>query len=332
MRIEQLDLDEWDDTLPDSGFEVFHTPQALTVLDEYTDAEMRLYGVFKGQEPVGMLPVFVESARVGRTVTSPPPSMLVPRLGPLFMPSSPKQRKRESVNRKFVNLVLQELDVDSSRSLLRFECPIEYDDPRPFQWSDLNVDQSFTYVLDLTMSAEEIRGGFSSVLRQEIKQGEDTDFTVSVESPEAADSVYEDVAERYREQGESIPASGGFVRDVVETLDERSRVYVARDETGEYLSGIIVLYSNNLASFWQGGARASYDGISVNPLLHWTIITDIISGDAPDVSGYDLVGANTPHLCEFKAKFGGDLIPYYTVESAGIQMSLAKRAYSIVSK
>ena len=39
------------------------------------------------------------------------------------------------------------------------------------------------------------------------------------------------------------------------------------------------------------------------------------------------MGANTDRLCKYKSKFGASLEPYYTIESAGPQMELAKRAY-----
>lgn len=84
MDIERLTLEEWGDALPRSGIEVFHDPDALAVLDAHTDAEMRLYGAYKGQQAVGLLPVFVDQKSVGRTVFSPPLSLGVPRLGPVI--------------------------------------------------------------------------------------------------------------------------------------------------------------------------------------------------------------------------------------------------------
>jgi hypothetical protein len=333
MRLEQVDIDEWGELLPRSGFEIFHTPEALAVLDEHADASLRLYGVFKGQEAVGLFPAFVRSHRVGRTVTSPPPSMTVPRLGPLVMPASPKQRKRESVTWEAVDLFLEELDLDATRTLFHLQCPLAYEDPRPFQWSDLRVEQAFTYVLDLSETTPEaVRDGFSRDLRKELRQRDDADISVSIEGDDAAGLVYDDVAGRYAEQEETFPVERAFFRDIIEALGDRCRVYVARDATGEYLSGLVVLYSNDTASFWQGGVRASQDGISVNSVLHWAVISDMLSDEGPDVSGYDLVGANTPRLCRYKSKFGADLVPYYTVESSGTQMSVAKRAYSLVNR
>jgi len=44
MRIEQLDLSEWREALPDSGIEVFHRPEALATLDDHATGDLELYG------------------------------------------------------------------------------------------------------------------------------------------------------------------------------------------------------------------------------------------------------------------------------------------------
>lgn len=331
MRVDRLTLSEWADALPATGAEVFHVPDALEALAAHTPGELRLYGGFKGDHPVALLPAFVQQRAVGRAVVSPPPSMGVPRLGPIVMPNSPKRAKQERVNREFVDAVLDEFGIDTSLTLCRIACPVGYTDPRPFRWSDLEVRPEFTYVLEVDGSPEEVMRSFSSSLRHEMRQLDDLDLTIGVEGLDAARRVYDDVADRYAEQDASVGLPWEFVRDVVTALEERCRVYVARTPDGDYLGGIIALYSDDTAYYWQGGVRASYDGVSVNSLLHRAIIDDIVA-DPPveTVCRYDLVGANTPRLCQYKAKFGGRLVPYYVVESSGMSMDLAKAAYRLV--
>jgi hypothetical protein len=328
MRIEHLELDEWRGALPETGTEVFHRPAALTALVDHYPGELRLLGGFKGDQPVGLLPAFVRERSVGRVVLSPPPSFGVPRLGPLLMPTSPKQGKRERVNRRFTEGLLDALDVDASLTLFRMECPPSYADPRPFGWRDLEVSPSFTYRLDATADPDAIMDGFSSSLRREIRDARDLDVTVDTEGLEGAMAVFDATVAHFEQQDERFGMPRAYVRDLFEGLDERARAYVARDPSGEFLGGITVLYSDDAAYFWQGGVRATYEGTSVNGLLHWRIVEDVATGDAPDaVTEYDLVGANTERLCEYKAKFGGELVPYYVVESAGTGMDLAKTVF-----
>ncbi len=332
MRVERLTLSEWESALPDSGFEVFHLPAALETLDEHAPGDLRLFGGFKGDRPVGLLAAFVRRRTVGSAVVSPPPGFGVPALGPLVMPASPKVRKRESVNRTFADEVLSELAVGSPRTLVRMVCSPTYPDPRPFMWEGLDVEPAFTYVLDVgEQSPDEVLSGFSKGLRREIRNGRDLEVDVAVEGLSAARQVFEDTRDRYREQSEDFPLEWPYVRDLVDALGDRARTYVARGPGGDFLGGITVLYSNDAAYFWQGGAKASFDGVSVNSLLHWAIVEDVATAPpVPSVTKYDLVGANTQRLCRYKAKFGADLVPYHVVESSQPWMGAVKKAYEFV--
>jgi hypothetical protein len=334
MRIEQLSLSEWEDVLPGDGFEVFHTPEALAVLESHATGDLRLYGGFKGQQPVGLLPAVVQERPLGTAVLSPPPGMGIPRLGPVLMPTSPKRRKREKVNSSFSQEVLDDIDADSSLTLFRMVCGTEYADPRPYVWADFDLDTSFTYRLDLDgADPDDLLKSFSKSLRREIRDGMDLDVTVTTHGVEGARDVYDETKSRYEEQDRQFPMDWPYVRDLVSALGDRARVYVARTPDGEFLSGITVLYSNDAGYFWQGGARATYRNVSVNSLLHWHIIRDI--AEEPPVEGvsrYDLMGANTERLCRYKSKFGADLVPYYVVESPGKHMDVAKKAYQVLAR
>jgi hypothetical protein len=331
MDVERIGIDEWADALPDTGFEVFHTPAALSTLADHVDGDLRLFAGYKGSQPVALMPVVVSEALFRTVVFSPPPAMNVSRLGPVLMPNSPKRRKRERVNRRFIEAVLEAIDSDAPLELFRMICNTSYADPRPFRWQDFDLATQFTYVLDLEGRASDaVLADFSKSLRREVRDAQDLDVTVERGGVEDARAVYEQTKARYAEQDRAYPLSWEYVSDLVTALaaEDRARVYAARDERDRFLTGITVLYSNDDAYFWQGGTRTIYEGTSVNSLLHWRIIEDVIQ-DPPreSVSRYDLYGANTERLCRYKSKFGAELVPYYVVESSGPTMALAKKTY-----
>lgn len=332
MNVERIDLAEWDRMLPSTGFEVFHTPEALSVLNDHTEGELHLLGATKGEQPLALVPAFVRQRSIGTAVLSPPPELGVPRLGPVLMPTSPKRRKREKLNREFAEAVVERLVGDDSRTLFRMECNATYDDPRPYVWAKFDVSSAFTYVLEVDDGdTEPVRSSFSKSLRREIRDADDLPIEIGLEGIDGARAVYDDTRSRYEEQGESFPLEWAYVRDLVDALGERARVYVARGPDGEFLSGITVLYSNDAAYFWQGGTRTTYEGTSVNSAVHWRIIEDLASDPELDgVTRYDLMGANTERLCRYKSKFSAALVPYYVVESNGAAMALAKTAYSLL--
>ncbi|WP_276261489.1 GNAT family N-acetyltransferase [Haloglomus litoreum] len=333
MNLETISLSDWDDALPERGYEPFHTAAALEVVADHATGDLELLCGYKGDRPVALLPLVRRDERVGEAVLSPPPSLGIPRLGPLLMPASPKQRKRESLNRAFTEAVLDHVGADGRFTLFRTICPPGYGDPRPYEWAGLTVEPTFTYRLDVAgRSLDDIRSGFSRSLRREIRDAEDLDLTLSREGIDGAREVFEATAERYADQGRSFPMAWEYVRDLLTAMDEHARVYVLRDGD-RFLTGITVLYSADRAYFWQGGARTVHEGVSVNSLVHWDVLRELVEDPpAGEPTAYDLMGANTERLCRYKSKFGATLEPYYVVESAGRSMEAAKRAHGLLSR
>ncbi|RLM54045.1 GNAT family N-acetyltransferase [Halobellus sp. Atlit-31R] len=332
MQLERLSIAEWADALPATGTEVFHSPEALSVLDDHAPGRMELLGGFKGDRPTALLPVFVREPVVGRIVTSPPPGMGVPRLGPIVMPASPKRRKREQVNQRFAELVIEEFDLGASTTLFSMACHAGFEDPRPYGWADFDVGTRFTYRLDLDgHDPEEVLSNASKSLRREINDARELDVAVEREGVESLRRTFDGTKARYEEQDKTFPQSWPYVRDLYESLGDRARVYAVRDSEGDFLTGMTVLYSDEDAYFWQGGSRTVHEGVAVNSLLHWRVVEDIVDDPPmPSVRGYDLHGANTERLCRYKSKFGGELVPYHVVETDGYRMDLAKSAYERV--
>lgn len=336
MEIQRVTLSEWADLLPATGYEVFHTPAALEVLADHATGELQLFGGFKGKSPVALLPVFVREGSVGRAILSPPPEMGVPRLGPLVTPNSPKRSKRESITRRFVDGVLEELEATGPLTVARLQCALAFGDPRPFAWQGFDVDPAFTYLLDVDApDLDAVLSSFSKSHRREFRRAAETDLTVHREGPDAAERIVEHVGDRYDEFDSLGRVEWPYVRDLLAALPDRSEVYVARDPAGNYRSGIVTLTADGRTHFWQGGVRESYtteDGasISVNALLHRAVIRDAVEDSA--VEGYDLVGGNTRRLSEYKAKFGAALAPYYVVESTGVSTTLAKAGYQLLAR
>ena len=332
MRIERVDTTEWGQLLPDTGVEVFHRPEALRVIAEHTDGELHLLAGFKGQEPVGLFPVHESRAFGGRLLTSPPLDLGIGRLGPIVTPPSPKRHKQDITNRRFIDAALEELAVDDSRTLLRLACSPQYADPRPFQWDGFEATPAFTYQLDLEgTDREQLLGAFAGDLRKSIRKREEVDVSIRTGGVEAARQTYETIEQRYTEQGYETPLPWEFVRDLLEALGDRSRVYVAESGDGEFLSGQLTLYSGGTAYAWKGGTRTRRS-VSPNSLTHWAAIEDILTDpELASVTTYDLYTANSERLTKYKRKFAGNQRVYYRIESSGVRMSVAKGLYRMIA-
>lgn len=332
MYIKTLSLSEWDDALPDTCFKWAHAPETLRVLDNYVSGELRLYGGFKGQQLVGMLPVVVRNELFATAVISPPPGFGIPQMGPILMPTSPKQRKQEIVNREFTEAVLETVDAHDPLTLFGMSCSTEYTDPRPYLWAGFDVETRFTYQLPLDATLpESVLQSFSRDTRRGIRDAENAGITVTLQGLEGARDIYAAYKTRRNEQGDSYPVSWEYIRDLVATLGDCVRVYVAETPDGEFISGVTVVYSNDEGYFLQGGTRADHQDVSANALLHWRIVEDILTDPAlASIERYDLGNANIASLAHYKSKYGAEPIPHYLIKS-GKLMDLAQKAYDMIA-
>lgn len=329
MDVRRLTPSEWERTLPDSGREVFHAMPALEVLERHSQCDLRLYAGFNGDRPVGLLPIFVrDGPLMTRGVFSPPPGMNVPHLGPVLMVASPKQSTLEKRNREFVKAVLEDVGIDRW-TLPYLSCTPQYDDPRPFEWMGLDKEARFTYHLEVDdAEPDELLSSFSQSRRREIRDAQETDVRIELGDEADARAVYRATEDRFAEEGEWFPTEWEYVADMLATLGERSRVYVARSPEDEFLGGIVALYSNDAAYFWLGGTRTTYDDVPVNSLLHWRIIRDIVEDPPVDsVWRYDMVGAGRHRLSRYKSKFGPELRSYFFITADGPPMSMMVDGY-----
>jgi len=330
VRLEQLEMSEWDDLLPESEFGVFHTSEGLRVLNEYASGDLHLFGGFNGQQPVALFPIFIRQKFKFRMALSPPPGFGIRELGPLFFPVSSKQSKQEKLVEEFSESIINAVDADSATTLLRISTGPYYMDPRKFWWAGFDVYPTFTYQLGLESAVrEEILQSFSKSLRRDIRNGMESDVTIrTVNDTSNLENIYKSIEKRYKEQQKNFTLSWAYMRDMVESLGERARVYVAESAHGDFLSGIVVLYSNDTAFFWKGGTGRSSHGFSINSLLHWRIIEDIIDGRTEqEINRYDFHTANDERIVQYKRKFNPELVPQYRIESGGIVMTAAKKAY-----
>lgn len=333
MEINEFTLPEWAEALPDTGFDVFHTEEALHVLDRYESGELRLFGGYRGKELVAMLPAFVRELPFANVIVSPPPGLSVPRMGPILMPTSPKRSKQEKVNREFTEAILESLDSSDPLTFFGMVCDPTYTDPRPYEWAGHDVDTRFTYRIELQDRTEDdLLMSFSRDIRTNIRDAEESDVEIQRRGIEAAGQVYDKYRDRLAEQDIHFSTPRNYVQDLVAELDDRARVYVIEGPAGEFLGGQIILYSNGLAYVWIGGTPAYHNNVNMNSLMEWEIIKDILTEPALDsVNWYDLGNASIKHLSRYKSKYDPELVPHYEIKS-GPLMTLAKRTYLSVTQ
>lgn len=330
-RVTRAEFDTWDrcvDRSPEAT--VFHRSGVLAQLADHVGATLHPLVGYKGQEPVGLLPLFEVEKGPVRAVFSPPPATWVEYLGPARLNVAKlSRRKAERRHQRFVDGCLEYVDETIDPVLTRIETSTRYDDVRPFQWADFTTATSYTYVVELTDEADMLER-FSSDARSNVRGDYDTECTIEQEDRYGLHRIVDQVERRYREQDTPVTLPSQLLDGLYDALSpDELRPYVCRVD-GEFVGGIIVVADETTAYRWIGGVRPDVDvSLPVNDLLDWHVMTDVLA-DGRDY--YDLVGAGAERINEYKAKFDPTLQTFYRIQSNPLLLEAASATYERVQR
>ncbi|ELY84824.1 lipid II:glycine glycyltransferase FemX [Natrialba taiwanensis] len=337
MTIEVTELDPWQDAAEwdryverSDGTNPFFRADAIRIQAQDTGTTPHLLVGYKGQEAVGLFPLFEFTRGPITGVFSPAPQSWSCYLGPaLLNVDKLKQRKADRRIKRFLEGCFAWLDAEISPLYTRIVAA-EFDDVRPFVWNEFDVEPSYTYVVDLTgggRSEDDLLDRFSSDARSNIRnadEGED-DYVIEEGDTDDVERIVEQVAARYENQGRAFHLSPAFARSLHRVLPDGSiRPYVCRVD-GEFVGGILVVESETTRYRWQGGVKPDADvDIAINDLLDWHVMRD---GLRAELERYDLVGAGVPSINRYKAKFNPRLVTNYVITSGAFGFDLAVDRY-----
>lgn len=289
----------------------FHYYEALQLLEEYSGTELHPLIGFKGQQPVGVLPVFERRMGPLTLALSPPDGLEVFYLGiALANPPELKQRKVERRNRRFVEATVEWIDRSLDPDLTHIRTVDRYTDVRPLKNEGFDVTPYYTYVVDLDRDKEDVLMGFSGDARSNVRDAENTDvdYEISLGDADACQRIIERVGDRLDDLGVQYDLRPAFAHDLYERLpDGVVRPYECYVE-GRAVGGILVLELGDTTYGWQGGTK--YCGeLAINDVLDWHIMRDAMSRG---MKRYDLYGANLGRTSDYKSKFGPEAVPNYS--------------------
>lgn len=304
------EIEQWNELAADSpeGL-VFHRYEFLKLVEWQTGYKLYpLVGVERGRT-VGLFPVFRRSIGPANLVYSPPHGLHIPHLGPVFERGESETSDRGCRFGRFISACLDwiEATIDPVEYLVKTSFRLA--DPRPFQRAGFTATPRYTYTLELSPGEEDLKQSFSRSLRRYLEPGPEVECTVPDDEVAGLKYVVQQTRERYELQGKSYDIRPTFVEELHERLPGGSvRPYVGSIE-GEWRSGIIALRDDETTHYWSGGGKVD-SKVPLNDLLHWKLIRDSIDDGK---RAYDLVGANTPRICNYKSKFNPELAEYYLV-------------------
>lgn len=317
-------LERWNKLIESNGGSFFHQLNILHVIEKHSNSTLHPLVGFKGQEPIGIFPLFELSRGWMKLVFSPPPELGIPGLGPILLNSTNlKQRKFEKRNKRFVEGSIEWIEQNIDPSYIHIQSIPRYNDPRPFKWTGFKLSPNYTYHTNIQQSTETVINSFSRDARSNIQNTDTDSYEIHKGDESDVRFVVDKIEERYEAQGKDYTITQEYVVDIFNSVSmDKLQAYIGTID-GERVSGILSPRFNDTIYFWQGGGKPQVS-LPMNDLIHWKIIQDGISRN---FKNYDLVGANTHRLCEYKSKFNPNLKVSYTIERGSFISNAAISLY-----
>lgn len=318
VEVEPVDparLEGWDGWLDAAGCSsVFHRAPFLRAMARHSGSRLAAMTARIGGEVVALYPAFLSGGGPLRVLESPPPRCAVPDLGPVLLgePASPYERETRwgAISRAFEAFIRAEFRPSGVRVTLGPALA----DPRPLQWSGYRVEPRFTYEIDLAGGAERVFASFRSQVRTDARRATRyPELEIVDGGPEHLAALVRRVRERYAEQGRAWGPSEGYFAELLRELPPGTLAVKAAMADGEMVSGLGLLAWGGTVRHWIGGTATSGRRIGVNELLHWRAVEQYA---AAGFTTYEMMGANTEHLCRHKSRYNPRLVPYYAAERA----------------
>lgn len=324
---EDSELDRWNKLVESSSHgTIFHTKEWLKIVERHTKSKFFPLIGFKGQQSVGLFPIFYQRKGPLKMIFSPPPRCAIPYLGPILIDYKKlKQNKKESIFREFVNRVDAFIFDKIKPSYVLINLPPGLIDARPFKWAGYQVGPTYHYIIDLDGNTNQIWENFKQELRKNIKRTKDK-INIKEGLREDLDFIYTSLIERYKEENKDFSVPRKYMIDIFNFYyPQNLRLFIA-EYNEKCVGGILTTNYRDKVAIWLGAVSARLQGIYPNDLLQWEIIK------WASESGFkycEIIGANNPTISYFKSRYNFNLEICFTVKKSTLSGRIAEKTYSI---
>ncbi len=322
----------WDKFVDTSPYGMlFHKWDLLKIVERHTGQELRTYGFFKGDELIGVMPLFYKKTKGVKMIYSPPQGSLayIPYMGMVMGESYPglKQRKKES----YLDMAWSDLNNELKHVSPNFTSitfvPEMYD-IRPLLWDGYDVELRYTYIIDLQKPLETIWDGFEKECRKNIKDCEPYDLRIKQTTD--IDSFYRTMATDLDGHGSNNTffqrQSPEYLKELIKAFPQNIKLYsLYRDN--EVIGANVNCEYKDLCMGWEGDAVMQRE-IKSNEYLNWELIK---MAKESGYKRYENWGADMKRLNQFKSKFNPTLVPYYHVRKKDTVGRLSEWGYGMIS-
>ncbi len=321
---ENDELKNWDTLVGASPYgTVFHLLDWLKIIEKHTNSILYPLIGMKGEKIIGVFPIFYKKKGPLKMVFSPPPKVGVPYLGPVLLDYDKlKQEKKESLIIHFCTEINKFVNNKIRPSYMYLKLPPGLIDCRPFKWMGYQVEPFYSYLLDISTGLSSLESNFSMQARKNVRKAEKEELTIELGDKEELLTLYKMLYERYADQKRKLPITETYLLDIFKKLfPENLKIFVVRHENEIVSGGIKLCYKNKVID-WVGQPKTKMR--TSNDFLHWGVMK---WGIENRYHYYEILGANTFSICQFKSKFNPMLTVNFSAKKATLFSNIVEKLY-----
>jgi hypothetical protein len=301
MNIKTIDINDKDYATLASQESVFNSPAWLKSYGN----NLRLLGLFNNDQKLfGAFFIYIQKkAGITRFRSAP----YTPHCGLFFHNPSKNRSSVNSFNKEVMECIVNYLHANEP-GLLTLAFSPRFNDLQYFNWSGYKVVPNYTYQIDLSHSIEEISKDFDPKNRNVISKVEKEEHLIE-------DKCDKQVL--YSFLSGSLQAAGarvypGILKTIVcdYSNPDNSFVFVLKNKEGQISSAVMCVYDQHAAYYLLAGNNRDQMINGANNLL---VYKSIQKSKELGCKVFDFEGSMIKSVEKFFRSFGGQIVPYYTV-------------------
>lgn len=310
FNLRYLDRNEyriWDDFVDECKTgSIFNKSFYLTSLANILNIKFNILGVYDKDHNLVAGYAFCHNKKfLFKYIYIPP---LIPFYSFIIFDRSTKYpSKKERQNKNIINAIIHKLSEDYA--LLDFRFSPNFNDIRPLTWNSFNHKINYTYstkIKDLNVLFE----NFDSDIKRRIKKTNELDYVFIKETNNDSIKVFYDLQEKsFIKQQINFKFNKTQFIQFVENLKLNNCIEIYTIYFKEKpVTSCVVLLDNKNSYYLLSGTDNKYSNYGFNQLLIWLTINDL---SKQGFEFFDLVGANTESIAQYKSNFNFNLVPLY---------------------
>lgn len=281
--------------------------------------QIQLYGIYDNQQKlIGGFHLCHTNKSILKHINNPP---YTPHIGLFFENNSKNKSNKQSFEKSIVELLASFIN-ELPAQIITLALPPSIVDLQPFIWKDFKVVPNYTYQINIEKnSIEEINSHFSPERRNDIKKAAKDGVTTSLnyDNKIVKNLVLKTFTRKQKELDEEL-------------LDKMLFQFANSENSFSFISyknnlpsaAAFCIYNQQKAYYILGG----YDNANKHQGSGASAVWECIKHSKKlGIEIFDFEGSMIPAVEKYFRGFGGDIIPYYTINKAPLPIEIALKFF-----